>query len=174
MVYAVTIFCNQLNTTKCKILFRSFQLLSIFILNILSPIIEYTDEEIAAAKASGTELKYNAMHYGTIDSKIDNIGKYIQLIETESLYNPNEPDLTTAAINDKYLTLKTAQADWNKTDVNLETAKRQRDLVISADNTGLCDIGLGVKKYVKSAFGPDSPEHKSLSDKKIQKKQIGF
>ncbi len=130
---------------------------------------KYTGEEIAAAKVSGTELKYNAMHYGTIDSKIDNIGKYIQLIETEPLYNPNEPDLTTAAINNQYLRLKTAQADCNKTDVNLDTAKRQRDLVISADNTGLCDIGLGVKKYVKSAFGPDSPEYKSLGDIKFRK-----
>lgn len=130
---------------------------------------KYSDEEIAAAKASGKELKYNAMHYGTIDSKMDNIGKYIQLIETEPLYNPNEPELTTAAINDQYTALKTAQTDWNRSDVNLDTARIQRDLVISADNTGLCDIGLGVKKYIKSAFGPNSPEYKSLSDIKFRK-----
>lgn len=130
---------------------------------------KYSDEEIAAAKASGEELKYNAMHYGTIDSKMDNIGKYIQLIETEPLYNPNEPELATAAINDQYTALKTAQADWNRTDVNLDTVRVKRDLVISGDITGLCDIGAGVKKYVKSAFGPDSPEFKSLGDVKFRK-----
>ena len=106
-----------------------------------------------------------------IDSKIDNLGKYIQLIETEPLYNPNEPDLTTTAINDKYVTLKTAQADCNRTDALLDTARRQRDIVLSADNTGLCDIGAGVKKYVKSAFGPNSHEYKSLSDVKFTKKR---
>lgn len=132
---------------------------------------KYSDEEIAAAKASGTELKNNAMHYSNIDSKMANIGKYIQLIESEPLYNPNEADLTTAAISENYLVLKAAQADWNRTDALLDVAKSQRDVILFADNTGMSDIGAGVKKYVKSVFGPDSPEYKSISDIKFTKKR---
>jgi len=132
---------------------------------------KYSKEEIAAAKANGTELKNNSMHYGTIDSKMDNIGKYIQLIESEPLYSPNEAELTTAAIREMYLSLKAAQTDWNRTDALLDVAKSQRNVVLYADNTGMCDIGAGVKKYVKSAFGSDSPEYKSVSDIKFTKKR---
>jgi hypothetical protein len=123
-----------------------------------------TEEEIAAAKAKGEELKQNVLHNSTFDSKIENFKKYVQFLSLEGTYNPNETDITIAALNDKLLAIKTANDDFNNTDSALNVARMARNKVLYTKNTGLVDIALGVKLYVKSAFGATSPEYKSISD----------
>lgn len=123
-----------------------------------------TEEEIAAAKAKGGELKQNVLHHSTFDSKIENFKKYIQFLSLASEYNPNEAELKIDALNNKLSDLKTANHNFNNTDAALNAARLERNAVLYTNNTGLVDIALGVKLYVKSAFGATSSEYKSISD----------
>jgi hypothetical protein len=123
-----------------------------------------TKEEIAAAKAKGEELKHNVLHNSTFDSKVENFKKYVQFVGLEPAYNPNEADITITALNNKLLAIKTANENFNNTESALNVARMARNTVLYTKNTGLVDIALGVKLYVKSAFGATSPEYKSISD----------
>lgn len=123
-----------------------------------------TDEEIAAAKEKGEELKQNVLHNSTFDSKVENFKKYVQFVGLEGNYNPNEADITITALNNKVLAIKTANENFNNTESALNVARMARNTVLYTKNTGLVDIALGVKLYVKSAFGATSPEYKSISD----------
>jgi hypothetical protein len=50
------------------------------------------------------------------------------------------------------------------TEAALNVARMARNTLLYTKNTGLVDVALGVKLYVKSAFGATSPEYKSISD----------
>jgi hypothetical protein len=123
-----------------------------------------TDEEIAAAKEKGEELKQNVLHNSTFDSKVENFKKYVQFLSLDGNYNPNEADITITALNNKLLAIKTANENFNNTEAGLNAARMERNRLLYTKNTGLVDIALGVKLYVKSAFGATSPEYKSISD----------
>lgn len=123
-----------------------------------------TDEEIAEAKEKGEDLSQNVLHNSTFDSKIENFKKYVQFLGLSSEYNPNEADLKIEALNNKLNLLKTANDNYNSTDAALNAARLRRNSVLYTNTTGLVDISLGVKLYVKSAYGATSPEYKSISD----------
>lgn len=123
-----------------------------------------TDEEIAGAKEKGEDLSQNVLHNSTFDSKIENFKKYVQFLGLASEYNPNEADLKIEALNNKFNLLKTANDNYNSTDAALNAARLRRNSVLYTNTTGLVDISLGVKLYVKSAYGATSPEYKSISD----------
>ena len=44
-----------------------------------------------------------------------------------------------------------------------------RDKVLYAEGTGLCDIALDIKNYVKSVFGATSPQFKQVSEVRFTK-----
>jgi len=48
-------------------------------------------------------------------------------------------------------------------------ARIDRNKVLYTDNTGLVDLALEVKKYVKSVFGAGSPQYKQVSGIKFKK-----
>lgn len=128
-----------------------------------------TEAEIAEAKENGEEIKNNTVHNSTIDSKVENLKKYIQFISIEEKYNPNEADLKIDTLNNKLLSLKTVNDSYSASDAALNAARMARNTVLYTNNTGLVDICLGVKLYVKSAFGATSPEYKAISDLKFRK-----
>jgi hypothetical protein len=130
-----------------------------------------TDEEIEEAKANGGDLSQNVVHNSTFDSKIENFKKYVQFLGLVGEYNPNEADLKIEALNTRFNVLKTANDDYNSTDAALNAARLRRNSVLYANTTGLVDISLGVKLYVKSAYGATSPEYKSISDIQFTKQK---
>lgn len=131
--------------------------------------VKLTDAEIAAAKENGEELKNNTKHNSTIDSKIENFKKYVLFLSMEDKYIPNETDLKIEALNNKLLLLQTANDNYTSAKAALNAARLVRDTMLYASTTGLVDIALGVKLYVKSSFGATSPEYKSISDINFRK-----
>lgn len=129
-----------------------------------------TDEEIAAAKANGEDLSSNVLHNSTFDSKIENFKKYTQFLGLVDEYNPNEADLKVDALNNRLTAMKTANDNYNSTDAALNATRLLRNSMLYTKTTGLVDISLGVKLYVKSVFGATSPEYKSISDIQFTKK----
>jgi len=79
-------------------------------------------------------------------------------------YKPNETDLTIVALNARLASQKTSNAAYHTADAALDATRITRNALLYADGTGLVDIALAVKVYVKSAFGATSPQYKQISD----------
>lgn len=130
---------------------------------------KFTEAEIAEAKEKGEEVRNNTVHNTTIDSKVENFKKYIQFLSIEEKYKPNEADLKIDTLNNKLLALKTVNDSYSVSDAALNAARMARNTMLYNNFTGLVDICLDVKLYVKSAFGAKSPEYKAISDLKFRK-----
>ena len=85
------------------------------------------------------------------------------LLSTIPAYKPKEAFLTVDSLYEKLESLKQANAVFVTADAVAEAARRQRDLVLYAGKTGLVDIAMDSKLYVKSAYGATSPQYKSIS-----------
>lgn len=92
----------------------------------------------------------------SFDNRIENMDKLIQLLTSQAGYAPNEIDL-------KVVTLTTLLADMkakNTAVINamtpLSNARIARNTLLYTTGTGLLDITVEVKKYVKSVFGATS------------------
>ncbi|MFH0895092.1 MAG: hypothetical protein V2A54_11720, partial [Bacteroidota bacterium] len=96
------------------------------------------------------------------DSLIDHFNKLVILVASEPLYVPNENDLKTAQLNTYLNALKTTNSAVITTYANYCTALNNRDNMLYAKKTGLVDITMDVKKYVKSVFSATSPQYKQI------------
>jgi hypothetical protein len=99
----------------------------------------------------------------SFDSRVANIDILIQLLTSLPAYLPLEADLGIGALK----TLLAKMASQNKAVVDsyiaLTNARLKRDIILYAPNTGLFDIALAVKNYVKSVYSIKSPQFKELS-----------
>jgi len=122
-----------------------------------------SDEEQAAAKAEGNTSKQVVKHNSTLDSKLENMAKYLLLLESILGYMPNEPELRTRALRNKLNDIKTKDMQVAFTDSAFNAARLSRDAFLYANNTGLCPIASDAKTYVKSLYGATSPQYKQVS-----------
>jgi len=123
-----------------------------------------TDEELAAEKAKGNTVRQVTLHKGTFDRKVVNFEKLIQLLITIPSYRPNEQDLSVNALNSSLTEYKalndavvTAQAAFEASDI-------VRRALLYTEGSGLIDVALAAKQYVKSVFGAASPQYKQISN----------
>ncbi len=97
------------------------------------------------------------------DSLIDNFDKLIQLVGTEPTYTPNETDLQISTLQTGLGNLKTVNTAVINAYTNYSNSRITRNNILYAPTSGLVDIALEVKKYVKSVFGATSPQFKQVS-----------
>jgi len=107
-----------------------------------------------------------------MDSIIDNFAKLVVTVTAEPLYLPNETDLKAVALNATLTNLKTANTAAISATTPYDNAKIARNTLLYQSNTGLVDIALDVKKYVKSVFGASSPQYKQVSGIQFRKYKI--
>ncbi len=105
----------------------------------------------------------------SFDSQIENFSKMITLLTSEPLYLPNENDLKVTALNTLLTTFKNANTAVINATTVLSNSRIARNKALYLTDTGLCDIALEVKKYVKSVFNATSPEYKQVSKLKFTK-----
>ena len=110
----------------------------------------------------------------SFDSLIDNFAKLVVLLGAEPLYIPNEADLKVTALNTDLAYYRTLNSAVITSSIPYKDALIARDITLYQDNTGLVDIALAAKKYIKSVYGATSPQYKQVSAiafKKIKKKK---
>ena len=122
-----------------------------------------TEEEKAAAKAAGKETKEVSTSQMSYDSRLDNFDKLIKLLTSVTLYAPNEADLKVAALTTLYNDLKAKNAAVVAATTPLSNARISRNDILYKANTGLVDIALDTKTYIKSLYGATSPQYKQVS-----------
>jgi hypothetical protein len=122
-----------------------------------------TDAEKAAAKEGGVATKEISTSQMSYDSRLDNLDKLIQLLASVALFAPNEEDLKVATLTELYNDLKAKNAAVIAATTALSNARIARNDVLYKANTGLVDIALDTKTYIKSVFGATSPQFKQVS-----------
>jgi hypothetical protein len=127
------------------------------------------EELVAASKEKGKEVTQNVVHNADFKSKIDSLNKYNFFLDTIPAYNPNEEDLTKDALKTKHTELDTKHTDFVSKHAVYNAALANRKVVLYADVTGLVDIALNVKIYIKSVFGATSDQYKQISGLKFIK-----
>ena len=93
----------------------------------------------------------------------ENFASFVDLVSSVPSYTPNETELTTASLTAYLGELQTANTNVINAEVVYSNARISRNTILYAENTGLVDIALEVKKYVKAVFGATSPQYKQIS-----------
>ncbi|MDA3929757.1 MAG: hypothetical protein PF541_12460 [Prolixibacteraceae bacterium] len=121
-----------------------------------------TEEEKQAA-AEGKEVNQSSSSQMSYDSRLDNFDKYIKLLASVPEYAPNETELTTESLTALYSDLSAKNTAVINATVPLNNARITRDQVLYTPLSGVVDISVDVKTYVKSVFGATAPQYKAIS-----------
>ena len=103
------------------------------------------------------------------DQLIEHFGKLIEILKSEPTYTPNETELKIATLNTQLTALKTANTNVTTAYTAVSNSRLARDKTLYKEKTGMYDVTLDVKNYVKSLYGISSPEFKQLSKIKFSK-----
>jgi len=122
-----------------------------------------TEEEKKTAAAAGKEVNEISSSQMSYDSRLDNFDKLIKLLASVALYKPNEKELTVEALTTIYNDLKTKNSEVVTAATPLSNARISRNDILYKENTGLIDIALDTKSYIKSLYGAKSPQYKQVS-----------
>lgn len=122
-----------------------------------------TAEEKAAAVAAGKEVVEISSSQMSYDNRLDNFDKLIKLLTSVTLYAPNEADLKVTALTILYTDLKAKNAAVVTATTPLSNARISRNDILYKPLTGLVDIALDTKTYIKSLYGATSPQYKQVS-----------
>jgi len=89
-----------------------------------------------------------------------------------SAYKPKETALTIEALKAKHESLKQTNSADIAAEAMAEAARTQRDNLLHADKTGLVDIAMDSKYYIKSAYGVNSAQYKAISGIRFTRKKM--
>lgn len=117
----------------------------------------------SAMPDEGSEKKVISTSQQSFDSVLDNFTKLVDLVASEPDYKPNETELQAQTLKTYTQELQTANTAVINATTVYSNSKIERDKVLYADNSGMVDIALDVKLYVKSVFGSSSPQYKQIS-----------
>lgn len=124
----------------------------------------------AEALAKGAEpIKTSSTSQQSYDKLIDHFAQLIATLTAEPKYLPNENELKVATLNTMLADLRTKNTAVINATTTLSNARIARDKTLYAEITGLIDVALDVKQYVKSLFGASSPQYKQVSALKFSR-----
>jgi len=99
----------------------------------------------------------------SFDSRLDNLDKLIKLLESIPVYKPNEADLNVTGLTALITDLIAKNSEVIATTTLLSNARISRDAILYKADSGMVDVALAVKNYVKSLYGSTSPQYKQVS-----------
>jgi hypothetical protein len=109
----------------------------------------------APASASSSQQSY--------DNLVEHFNGLIELVSSHTEYNPNDTDLKVATLQTYLAELRTANTNVLNANTAWSNSRISSDNTLYADTTGLVDIALVVKAYVKSLFNATSPQYGQIS-----------
>ena len=122
-----------------------------------------TEEEKKALEAEGKEVNQISASQMSFDNRIENFDRLIMLLSSIPLYNPNEAELKVETLKTLHNQLKEKNTEVILPIVQLSNSRMNRNKILYNENTGLVDVALDSKTYIKSIFGATSPQYKQIS-----------
>ena len=129
-----------------------------------------TEEEKQALAVDGVVVKENSSSQMSFDTRVDTLDKLIKLLATIPQYAPNEVDIKVTTLTTLLADLKAKNLAVVTTLIPLSNARIIRNDILQKPLTGLVDIALDSKTYIKSLYGATSPQYKQVS--KLQFKVV--
>lgn len=126
-----------------------------------------TAEEKKAASEDGKEVVEISASQMSYDNRMENLDKLIKLLGSIDLYAPNEADLKVSALTALLNDLKEKNAAVVSASTSLSNARITRNNILYKPNTGMVDIAMDTKTYIKSVFGANSPQYRQVSKLKF-------
>ena len=171
-----------------QLAFEPLKSLATKVFNYLS-VTDATDQTIADAKTinnklqgrraktisedppteGGTAPNTISVSRQSYDMLTENFSALVDLVSSVPSYTPNETELTAASLTTFHGNLQTANTNVINAEVVYSNARISRNTILYAKSTGLVEIALEVKKYVKAIFGATSPQYKQISGIKFTK-----
>jgi len=122
-----------------------------------------TTEETQTLAAEGKEINQISAVQLSYDDRLENFDKLIMLLESIPEYAPNETELKVETLKTLQTELKSKNTDAITATIQLDNARIARNEIFDKPLTGLVDVALDVKTYIKSVFGATSPQYKQIS-----------
>lgn len=122
-----------------------------------------TEEEQNALSPAGKDIVEISASQMSYNSRLHNFDKLIKLLSSVTLYTPNEAELKITALTALYNDLMAKNSAVVTTATPLSNARIERNGILYKVNSGLVDISLDVKTYIKSLYGATSPQYKQVS-----------
>jgi len=122
-----------------------------------------TDEDKKQLEAEGKEVNQISASQMGYDNRVENLYKLLMLLNSIPQYNPNEEELKISTLTALYEDLKTKNMAVVETTTPLSNSRIARNEVLYKPLSGLVDIAFDTKVYIKSVFGPSSPQFKQVS-----------
>ena len=118
-----------------------------------------------AKTAAATDVKVATVSTSqqSYDSVIDNYERYVQYLAATPEYAPNEEDIKLPVLQALAVELRAKNTACNNAKVAIDNARMARNRVLYTPLTGLVDVALDAKTYIKSLFGSTSPEYKQVA-----------
>jgi hypothetical protein len=118
----------------------------------------------SAKPAAATDVKVATVSTSqqSYDSIIDNYERYIQYISATPEYAPNEEEIKLPVLKALAVELRAKNTACNNAKVTIDNARMARNRALYTPLTGLVDVALDAKTYIKSLFGATSPEYKLI------------
>ncbi len=113
-------------------------------------------------------IKNHSASQLSMDNRVENLFKLIQLLKSEPKYNPNEDDLKVAGLTTLYDAMKATNTAVISANTPVSNLRIERDEILYHPKTGLVNTASKIKKYIKSAFGVSSQQYKQVSKLKFK------
>jgi hypothetical protein len=122
-----------------------------------------TSRKTASAVESNEAPKTISSAQLSYTQQVEHLKALVAILESEPSYQPNEVDLKVSTIKDLISQQTNANAKVSVAYTALTNARILRDQVLYQESSGLHNISLDVKKYIKAAFGASSPAYQQAS-----------
>lgn len=124
-------------------------------------------EPVMAADGETETPARRSVSQQSFDMLIAHLNNLITLVVKDKVYAPNEEELKVESLSAFVANLRELNSKAVRASNTLSAARAARDRVFSQEGTGLKDITMAVKAYVKSVFGNTSNEVKNMSRIKV-------
>lgn len=104
-----------------------------------------------AAEGAQPVKRISTSQFST-DMQLANLALFIEVLSAHPSYQPNEAELTITGLRALHTDLAQKAQAVTEAQVRVESARLNRDRALYTPGTGLVDLGMGVKTYVKAAF----------------------
>jgi hypothetical protein len=104
-----------------------------------------------------------------VDNILDNFKDLLNYYESDTNYAPNETELKVASLKTLINDLEAASLLASSVTMDEKNLRRARNEGLYMEGTGLVDVSLKCKRYIRSVFGARSKEAKLASEIKLKR-----
>lgn len=104
----------------------------------------------------------NSVSQRSYDQQINHFSQFVALLQNNSSYQTNEPDLQINTLQTNLINLQTINQNAITAETNISATLYKRNKILYQDPNSMFQLAQAVKNYIKSVFGQQSIEYKNL------------